>query len=323
VPGTGNANLVGNFRAAAYQMFSANTTAGSGTFVVVGSNSANANAGALAYTSNALGNWTAVTTNISTGSTLNDVTFSPYTANNGVWVAVGANGNIKYSNTANSAVPASWSNASFPNTNVTFNRVAAGIDTAGNSVYVVAGTIAGGYSWVGYSSNINTSPSFTRVSNVSGPGNIDPTSVFSAVSFANFAGQIGFYGLSTDTKVYFSTNGAYWTQITSSFSIGSQPQNQAFGNNTYLITGQNEVVSATSAQGNISGLNGVLTGSLEVAGQIFGTGSMTGVINTAIPTSASSYGIPGQIAYNATSNNLYICVASNTWRKVNLSATIP
>ena len=38
------------------------------------------------------------------------------------------------------------------------------------------------------------------------------------------------------------------------------------------------------------------------------------IVSSTAPTSSTSPGAPGQIAYDAT--NLYICVASNTWRRV-------
>lgn len=37
-----------------------------------------------------------------------------------------------------------------------------------------------------------------------------------------------------------------------------------------------------------------------------------------VPSTATSAGVPGTIAYNTT--HLYICVASNTWRRVSIDA---
>jgi hypothetical protein len=42
-------------------------------------------------------------------------------------------------------------------------------------------------------------------------------------------------------------------------------------------------------------------------------------ISNSVPTSNTSTGTPGQIAYNST--NLYVCVANNRWAKTTLTET--
>ena len=41
------------------------------------------------------------------------------------------------------------------------------------------------------------------------------------------------------------------------------------------------------------------------------------IVSASVPANASSTGVAGQIAYD--SNSVYVCVATNTWKKVALS----
>jgi hypothetical protein len=321
VPGTGNANLAGAFRSVATQPLSANSgTNGSGIFVAVGANSANANAGVMSVTTNALANWTVVSTNIATGNALNDVTFSSQTS---TWIAVGNAGNIKFSSTAsaNSALPTTWSNAAFPNTAVQLLHVAAGQDPNGNSVVVFSGK-AGFNAWAAYTNTVNASPTYTVIPST-GPGSLPISALFTSLTFANFAGQIGFWGLSTDSLLWFSPDGANWSQLSATVTLTSQPRNAAIGtNNTIILTGQNDIAYATAKVGSYSGTTMTLSGTLEAGGQLFGIGSLAS-ITTTVPQSVTSPGQTGQVAVNLTNNNLYICVAPNTWRKISLTAIVP
>lgn len=44
----------------------------------------------------------------------------------------------------------------------------------------------------------------------------------------------------------------------------------------------------------------------------------TGAISNNAPLNAASPGIPGELAYDST--YLYVCIATNTWRRVSLSS---
>jgi hypothetical protein len=47
--------------------------------------------------------------------------------------------------------------------------------------------------------------------------------------------------------------------------------------------------------------------------------SGAGIVNTSIPPTSTSPGVIGQIAVDSSGNLMYVCVASNVWRRVSLS----
>ena len=61
---------------------------------------------------------------------------------------------------------------------------------------------------------------------------------------------------------------------------------------------------------------GVDTGNINCQGTIEVLGNLV-VSNTYVPTLANSIGTTGQIAW--TSNHVYICVATDTWKRANIS----
>jgi len=76
------------------------------------------------------------------------------------------------------------------------------------------------------------------------------------------------------------------------------------------VTGTTDITGATNSTGNITGnLTGNVTGDV--------TGNVTIPASTA-PASASDNGQPGQIAWDA--NFIYVCVATNTWKRAALSS---
>ena len=60
------------------------------------------------------------------------------------------------------------------------------------------------------------------------------------------------------------------------------------------------------------------SGNASVRTVAMSTVSANITISTSVPANASSNGLPGFMAYDA--NNLYICVANNTWKSVSLSS---
>jgi hypothetical protein len=62
---------------------------------------------------------------------------------------------------------------------------------------------------------------------------------------------------------------------------------------------------------------GTLCYILRVLNTLFPSSGTTLVTTTAVPSTATSTGTAGQIAFNT--SGLYVCVATNTWRKATLS----
>jgi hypothetical protein len=60
------------------------------------------------------------------------------------------------------------------------------------------------------------------------------------------------------------------------------------------------------------------SGNASVRTVAMSTVSANITISTSVPANNSSNGLPGFMAYDA--NNLYICVANNTWKSVSLSS---
>ena len=84
-------------------------------------------------------------------------------------------------------------------------------------------------------------------------------------------------------------------------------------------TGELTVSSSNPAAGTVTSVE-VTSSTLVVTGSPI---TSTGTINIelpaspSVPSTASSSGIAGQIAYNAT--HIYVCVAADTWKRANLS----
>ena len=62
----------------------------------------------------------------------------------------------------------------------------------------------------------------------------------------------------------------------------------------------------------------LLASSLELSQQEIFEDLRSKATTTSVPTSATANGSPGQIAYD--SSFLYVCTATNTWRRVAISA---
>ena len=86
-------------------------------------------------------------------------------------------------------------------------------------------------------------------------------------------------------------------------------------NITYPIAGQDN--DTQGFRDNFSGIkNNFSVAQSEISA--LQANSAISITTTTIPVSNSAAGIPGTIAYN--SSYLYVCVATNTWVRANLSA---
>jgi len=75
------------------------------------------------------------------------------------------------------------------------------------------------------------------------------------------------------------------------------------GAGTYSVSGVPQTVTSTT-----------ITGSLRCVTAMFVTGAPSGAN---VPGTATSIGRPGQMVFNDTA--LYICTATNTWRRATLA----
>jgi hypothetical protein len=95
--------------------------------------------------------------------------------------------------------------------------------------------------------------------------------------------------------------------------IGSQVSTANIGMKGYVDNQTYSNVQVTTYlptySGNVTNL--ITSGNLAVFGNIF-------VLSTYVPTLANSTGLAGQVIWD--SNYIYICVATNTWKRANVAA---
>jgi hypothetical protein len=114
---------------------------------------------------------------------------------------------------------------------------------------------------------------------------------------------------------------------TTAFQIKSNTANQNFEVATLSSTGLTSAIYI-SAQNKFMGIfKGTPTAALDVTGAINATstittsgaisGSALTITSSYTPTSATSTGVAGQITWDA--NYVYVCIATNTWRRASLT----
>lgn len=108
------------------------------------------------------------------------------------------------------------------------------------------------------------------------------------------------------------TSRIYPNSIDATYPVAGQDNDTQGFRNNYQSIKSNFTIAAgeiTALQANITNINSSIA---NVNSQLGKT-----VQSNATPVSASSVGTAGQIAYDST--HIYVCVATNTWMRANLT----
>ena len=153
---------------------------------------------------------------------------------------------------------------------------------------------------------------------------IDLTSTPTSGTYSGTIGRVGFrapWGVSNGSVVY-------WKDMTisgSNATVNITGNLSVTGNISGTVSSSTTASTATtlSTARNIGGVS--FDGSSDIdlpgvntTGNQNTTGNAAGILNTTPPSSATSTGTAGEIRWD--SNYIYICVATNTWKRVALSS---